>query len=128
MIKTQMDFRLSFSLILLPGASNWSEGVSAEGLWMHFSWYVSHSRNLQALVAGYNSDEDAWLYDSFFDFMDATDAFVFNSSKKADAVTDDYLKADAVTDDYLKAKESKGRSGRRNYLTVDPCFSTLNKE
>ena len=50
--------------------------------------------------------------------MDATDAFVINSSKKADAVTDDYLKADAVTDDYLKAKESKGRkgrSGRRNY-------------
>ena len=69
-------------------------------------------------MAGYNSDEDAWLYDSFFDFMDATDAFVINSSKKADAVTDDYLKADAVTDDYLKAKESKGRkgrSGRRNY-------------
>ena len=54
-------------------------------------------------MAGYNSDEDAWLYDSFFDFMDATDAFVINSSKKADA----------VTDDYLKAKEPRrGRSGR----------------
>ena len=74
-------------------------------------------------MAGYNSDEDAWLYDSFFDFMDATDAFVFNSSKKADAVTDDYLKADAVTDDYLKAdavtdnylkakEPRRGRSGR----------------
>ena len=61
MIKTQMDFRLSFSLISLPRASNWSEGVSAEGLWMHFSWYVSHARNSQALLAGYNSTEDAWL-------------------------------------------------------------------
>ena len=71
---------------------------------MNFSRYVSHSRNSQALVAGYNSEEDAWLYDSFFDFMDATDAFVFNSSKKADA----------VTDHYLKAKEPRrGRSGRR---------------
>ena len=57
----------------------------------------------ETLVAGYNSVEDAWLYDSFFDFLDATDAFVFNSSKKADT----------VTDDYLKAKEPRrGRSGR----------------
>ena len=53
MIKTQMDFRLSFSLISLPRASNWSEG-----LWMHFSWYVSHARNSQALLAGYNSTDN----------------------------------------------------------------------
>ena len=42
---------------------------------------VSDGRKSQALVAGYNSTEDAWLYDSFFEFMDITNAYVFNSQQ-----------------------------------------------
>ena len=30
----------------------------------------------QALVGGYNSTEDAWLYESFFDFLDITNSFI----------------------------------------------------
>ena len=30
----------------------------------------------QALVAGYTSTEDAWLYESFFEFLDITDSFI----------------------------------------------------